>query len=430
MNKTINNTSSIATPSRHLLMRVALPLTLIVTTGAVLLWTGWRSFMPLQVVDVIPVSTRAAGLETQEISVEKTAPKEMREGNPVQAPGWIEPSPFPFMVPALTSGIVRTVAVLEGEPVTAGQVLVELIDDEQRIALRLAEAQFAEVTAKQREMQDELKRKEPLVASGAASAGEVARLRIRIDAMKAAVEAADAERALRALTLERTKVRAPVTGVVLARSAVPGMVAGSMQDGKPLIEIYNPKELQVRADVPFTDAGRIMAGDRAEVMLDILPDRTFQGEVIRLTHQADIAKNTVQAKVRIIDPAQQLKPEMLARVKLYPRILSDSVAARVSGTTSWILEECIDTSTTPPTVLVVEGLVDGRGIVKRRQIELAAATNAGWRSVKSGLRAGDLALRNPNQAPAVETRVSITQSWKEKQDAPSANQGVEHHGNH
>lgn len=431
--------STIPHPPRRSLTRIVLPVALVAASAGALLWTGWRSFFPVPTVDVVPVSLRAAA--TSGTSSGKndpsTNPSVKREGAAVQAPGWIEPSPFPVMVPALTPGVVRTVLVLEGERVQAGQVLVEMNDEEQRIGVRLAEAVLAETRAKRHEMEDELSRKSHLVESGAASAGEVSRLNIRIDAMRAAEEGADAERALRALILERTKVRAPVAGVVMARLAVPGMIGGGMQDGKPLIELYDPSQLQVRADVPLADAGRIAIGDRAEVTVDVLPDRTFRAEIIRVVHQADIAKNTVQAKVRIIDPEAALKPEMLARVKLFPqmggRSGSTSGTAGSSGadTTSpeqgnfWIREDCVDTRSDPPLVLLIAGLEDGRGTIERRTVGAIGDVDHGWRSVASGLRAGDIAVRAPSSAPIPGTRVRITESWREATTAEGAQHG--HH---
>ena len=45
------------------------------------------------------------------------------EGSPVQAPGWVEPAPFAVGVRALTTGVVREVRALEGQPVAAGDVI-------------------------------------------------------------------------------------------------------------------------------------------------------------------------------------------------------------------------------------------------------------------------------------------------------------------
>ena len=435
-------TSTIPHPPRRLLTRIVLPVTLVAASAGALLWTGWRSFIPVPTVDVVPVSLRAGAGTASGNSSDRNDPSAKptvkREGAPVQAPGWIEPSPFPVMVPALTPGVVRTVLVLEGERVEAGQVLVEMNDEEQRIGVRLADAALAETRAKRREMEDELSRKARLVDSGAASAGEVSRLKIRIDAMRAAEEGADAERAMRALILERPKVRAPIAGVVMARLAVPGMIGGGMQDGKPLIELYDPSQLQVRADVPLADAGRIAIGDRAEVTVDVLPDRTFRAEIIRVVHQADIAKNTVQAKVRIIDPDPALKPEMLARVKLFPQVSgsgngstssskdADPAANSNAGQESfWVREDCVDTTSTPPSVLLIAGLADGRGTIERRAIGSIGEAERGWRPVATGLRAGDMAVRAPLTAPKPGSRVRVTESWRETNTTEGAQH--EHH---
>ena len=411
--------NAIPQPPRRLLTRVAIPGSLVAIALGVLGWTAWRTLAPLPSVDVVPVTVRGAA----PVATGGTAAP--TEGAPVQAPGWVEPSPFPVLVPALTPGIVRTVGALEGDPVAKDQVLVELVDDEQRIALRSAESVVLESRAKVAEMEDELGRKSRLVEGGAASAGEVARLRLRIDAMRAATEAAEAERAMRALALERTRIRAPIDGVVMVRGAVPGMAAGSMGDGKPLFELYDPSRLQVRADVPLADAGRIAAGDRAEIVLDVLPGRTFRGEVIRMVHQADIAKNTVQAKVRIDDPAAELKPEMLARVRIVPRTGGGrggeqgggSGGPRASKDALWVQDRCIARGSEGASVLLVAALDQGRGVVERRAVEIAGASVDGWTEVRSGLRAGDLAIADPASAPSPGSRVRIEEKWRTTEGA-------------
>jgi RND family efflux transporter MFP subunit len=414
--------TEIPAPPRRVLTRYVLPVSLVAAAAAALAWTGWRSFLPMPTVEVVPVSVRAAAVADDTAHEgHVTAAPATHEGPPVQAPGWIEPSPFAVMVPALTPGIVKRVAVLEGERVEAGQVLVELVDDEQRIALKLAEATQAEVRAKRREMEDELGRKAKLVESGAASAGEVARLRLRIEAMTAAEQAADAERLMKELSLARTQVRAPISGVVLARLAVPGMAAGSMQDGKALVELYDPAQLQVRADVALADAGRIAIGDRAEIAVDVMPDRTFRGEVIRVVQQADIAKNTVQAKVRLLDPAPQLKPEMLARVKLFPQVAGEATAAASGRSSIWVRADLVDANATSPAVSVVAGLEDGRGTVEHRAVTLAGTARDGWIAATSGLRAGDLVISGASPKPGA--RVRVTEPWRasaQPSEAPAA----------
>ena len=101
-------TSTIPNPPRRMLTRFVLPVTLVAASAGTLLWTGWRSFIPVPTVDVVPVSLRAGSasgtsLDSNDPSAKPTV---KREGAAVQAPGWIEPSPFAVMVPALTPGVV------------------------------------------------------------------------------------------------------------------------------------------------------------------------------------------------------------------------------------------------------------------------------------------------------------------------------------
>jgi hypothetical protein len=92
-------------------------------------------------------------------------------------------------------------------------------------------------------------------------------------------------------------------------------------------QLFDPNNLQVRTDVPLADAGKLRVGQQALVQFDSLPGQTVRGRVLRLVQQADIAKNTLQAKVLLENPPLGLVPDMLARV----RIFLDSAPAPTSA---------------------------------------------------------------------------------------------------
>ncbi len=440
-------------PPHRVFTRVLLPTLIVAGAVAAVLWSGWRTFAPATPVRVLQVVMKSAsdfagdeGDASESPAAEASTPQDnsspagsssgstqMRLTGPaIQAPGWLEPAPFPVMVTALTPGTVKDVLVLEGQKVSKDQVLVTLYDQEQVIALRLAEAALQEQVAKRAEMADELLRKRKLVESGAVSQAEVARLALRLDAMDAGTAAATAERDMKALILERTQVRAPSEGVVMTRLVSPGMTAGSMQDGKPLIELYNPAHMQVRADVPLADAGLVAIGQLAEIQVDVLPDRVFRGTVVRMVHLADIAKNTVQAKILITDPAPELKPEMLARVRIFPRAgqtaegaggASDMAAGR-RRLQLWAPAEGIQRGagqSTHATALVVIGLQDGRGIAERRELTLTGMERDGWLEVSTGLRAGDLLVDTRGAQPQAGDRVRVMSAPSNMSGDPHAN---------
>ena len=396
--------NTIPPPPRHVLTRIVLPVALCAAAAGLLAWTGWRSFAPVTTVSVRPVVARQAATAAGN-------DREVREGAPIQAPGWVEPAPFPIGVRALVPGTVRSVRVLEGQQVKEGDVVAELFDEEARIALDLADAALAEATARRDEMADEYARKSRLVDKGAASAGEVARLRLRVVAMDAGVKAAAAQRRMKELLLDRTVVRAPASGTVMSRRVAPGTVVG-MSDAMPLAELFDPASLQVRADVPLADIGAIGVGDRAEVRIDAFPDQVLRGEVVRFVRQADVAKNTVQVKVRVDAPPAGLTPDMLARVRIFPRGSAGTGNATAGRTRLWAPEACLERSGDGATVRVVAAIADGRGTVERRSVTLSGARDGDWSEVSAGLRLGDLLLPAADPANPGD-RVEIDPAWRD-----------------
>ncbi len=137
--------------------------------------------------------------------------------------------------------------------------------------------------------------------------------RAEADLAEARVQLAEAE-----LRMERMTIVAPISGFVQRRLKVPGDKAITMMDSPHsahLLHLYDPEKIQVRVDVPLADAAHVFEGQSCRVVVDVLPDATFAGEVTRITHEADLQKNTLQVKVRVIDPSPLLRPEMLTRVK-------------------------------------------------------------------------------------------------------------------
>ena len=220
--------SRVVEPPSRWKTRVLLPAVIAAVVVAILFFTSLETIMPATPVRVVPVVVK---------SVEGSAGTVT-----VQAPGWLEPDPHPTFVAALADGIVEDMLVLAGEPVEAGQVVAQLVDDDARLALQRADAVLAqrqsdlaaaraELTAANldleylverkravasaealvaeaeseiirvhaditveraqlRELQDEYDRKSQLTDSKAVSEAAVARLLLRVEAQQATVDAA------------------------------------------------------------------------------------------------------------------------------------------------------------------------------------------------------------------------------------------------
>ena len=141
-----------------------------------------------------------------------------------------------------------------------------------------------------------------------------------VNQMKAALDYANTQ-------LAATEIKAPVTGTVLARSVEPGeMVSPSAFGGSgartSVVDLADLTDLQVELDISQTEFARLKPSQRAEIIPEAYPNLRFTGFIEEIAPEANRAKSTVQIKVKVENPNEQLRPEMNARVNF----LSDAPA--------------------------------------------------------------------------------------------------------
>jgi len=388
---------NIPQPKKRFMTRLGIPIIIIVITAGVLLFASWESIRSSTKVEAVTVVMR---------NVETDEPQETNDdqGAVVQAPGWVEAEPYAIYAGALTEGVVEEVLVLEGDAVTKGQAIATLVDEDNLLALKTAiakeqlwEGKVHAAEAKMQELADEYTRKKPLVDSGSLAEGPVERLRLRllteeanVAIARASLHDASVARETAQLAYDRCTVVSPIDGVVIELIASPGSVVmlGGGEHSSHIAHMYDPTQLQVRADVPLADASQVGVGHPAKIIVDVLPNTTFEGEVLRFVHRADQQKNTIEAKVKILNPSELLKPDMLARVK----ILQPEREANESGTWTeqhaFIPVEVIEDRNSP-VVWVVSNLNKGSGTAERRTLTLGENEFDGWIEVLSGVSTGD-----------------------------------------
>ncbi|MHC5114640.1 MAG: efflux RND transporter periplasmic adaptor subunit [Planctomycetota bacterium] len=329
---------------------------------------------------------------------------------------------------------------------------------EVRSSIQQLRAEIVVEEAQLGELRDEHDRKRQLVESGAVSEAVVARLLLRVQAQEATVDAqraraavmeaklreagaesraaeqdrslliaerrayalaeaavlraeaaqgiAEAERDDAALRLERMEVKSPVAGIVMRRLATPGsrIVRGGAEHAAHIVHLYDPEHVQVRVDVPLADAAQVIVGQQAEVTVEVLPDRVFAGHVSRVVHEADIQKNTVEVKVAIDNPSEELKPEMLARVRfLATQPRADGAVRQRVFAPQHLVRRVGDRTI----AFVVVDLVDDRGRVEQRDVNVGGAGPGGWIEIADGLRPGDLLIADPSPDTEDGDRVEV-----------------------
>jgi HlyD family secretion protein len=167
---------------------------------------------------------------------------------------------------------------------------------------------------------DSTKAKEQSLAAGIGSAQ--AQLRVTEAMLKSAqavVEQRKAALRQAQVDLERTRITAPVDGVVVSRAVDVGQtVAASLQAPILFTIAQDLTKMQVETSVDEADIGRIKVADRATFTVDAFPGETFNGVVTQLRKAAQIVQNVVTytVVVSVDNPSGRLLPGMTANVKL------------------------------------------------------------------------------------------------------------------
>ena len=122
----------------------------------------------------------------------------------------------------------------------------------------------------------------------------VARDRAAVASARANIEAAQATLRANLTTRSRAVIRAPVTGVVLARQIEPGQtVVASFNTVTLFVIAEDLAAMQLRVSIDEADVGQVDAGQSASFTVDAYPGRRFPAEVQRV----DLASgNTVESQ--------------------------------------------------------------------------------------------------------------------------------------
>ena len=320
-----------------------------------------------------------------------------------------------------TAGQVLAVAVVAGQRVKAGEVLVQLDDAEARNAVRQAESALAQAAARVEQLRrvgsivatEALRRAQTelehaqihLAATERLSADRAVPTEALTDA-KRAVELAQANRTaalaqqlaatpagadsrvvltaqLQAetqleaahLRLEQTHLFAPGDGVILTRSVERGDV---VSPGQALLMLSADAKTQLAFQPDERNLALLALGQPAKASADAWPDTIFDAEIAYIAPAVDPQRGSIEVRLAVPQPPAFLKPEMTVSI--------DVAVAKHPGVLTLPSEAVRDARTPKPWVYVV---VDGH--VARREITLGIRGD-GSTEIRSGLTAGEVAI--------------------------------------
>jgi multidrug efflux pump subunit AcrA (membrane-fusion protein) len=223
------------------------------------------------------------------------------DGAPIQraavvARGLVDADGGLIQIAASRDGVVRMVAVEEGDRVHQGDVLLVVDDRTARSDLAVAEAELAQakaalqaISVRKAAAERDVARYRRLVA---ASAVAQARLdedldRLRLAAadlvlQEAIIATASARRDAAATEVAERTVRAPLDGVVVRRQVRPGDGISTL-NVTTLFWLAPASPIIVRAEIEELSAERVSVGQQAEVVVEDDTVRRYSAAVARLS---------------------------------------------------------------------------------------------------------------------------------------------------
>lgn len=320
---------------------------------------------------------------------------EARLTDRVHASGLVQPEERVDVQPQIDGQAVEALLAEAGDLVTEGQVLARLseaalgLQKSQLVASRAsaeaavaqAEASVIEMRATADEADRVADRTADLRARGAATqaaldqaTASAVSARARLAATEQGLALARAQLAVIDaqigdvdLRLARTEVKAPVSGLVIARDGRQGAIASGM--GAPMFVIAREGRMELHADVAEADLARLVPGQRVTVRAAGLAE-PVEGEVRLVEPTVDTASRL--GRVRIALPAiAGLRPGLFAEAEI---VVAEADALAV------------------PVTAVAGGSVlrvGPDGVVDRVAVE-AGIRDGGQVAVSGELAAGDL----------------------------------------
>lgn len=196
-------------------------------------------------------------------------------------------------------------AALDAQMKATTALLQSARDDRDRIAKLVQNG-----TATQVELDKATTQVASLEAQLAAQKASQQSLKIDLGARASGANAAVDSLAAR---LADTEVRSPLEGVVLGRSVEPGEV---VMINQPLFRVGNTEDLVLECAVDEADVAKVAIGSKAAVSLYAFAGKAFRAEVFEVLPDADRAKKSFLAKLRLSDAPPGLRSGMSAEVNI------------------------------------------------------------------------------------------------------------------
>jgi RND family efflux transporter MFP subunit len=329
-------------------------------------------------------------------------------------------SRYQAMIGTKVAGRVERMCVEEGKKVKKGDTLavIEHNDIKAMLASREAqtqrtEAELEEARADLWEKEREARRVARLFAQKSITAEDSEKAQAahkkaaaRVSALEAGVKLMKANVEEIKATIVTMHLYAPFDGTVVEKQGEEGEIISPMAMSSSLgrtavVTVATLEKMDVEVDIPENLMSRVVLGQPAEVSVTAVPSKRYRGRLRQVIPMGDHIRETVKAKVEILDPDDKLFPELAAKV----HFLRDRSAASAGANRAY---------TFVPTSAVFQEaghdhvwVAGPKNQLHKRRVQVAS-TNENLARVEWGLAPGESVVLNPSKTLRENETVRIS----------------------
>ncbi len=368
---------------------------------------------------IVLVNVLASGAPESEVNTEPVEKRTIE--SVVSGPGHVRPAIEVNLV-ALTAGQIVRVAVVEGQQVHTGDLILEIDPDQSQSLLSqsqagysAAQAQLDLAQANLKQAEDTFTRQQSLYSEGLISKQEWEATQTQLQVARAQQEAAKSQSwgalaSIRAArdSVDKTRYSSPMDGVVVALNFEEGDIAYPPTFTiTPLATIASLEGMKVEAEIDETDVVNLELNQPARVEIEAFPRESFAGYVSEIARSAKTSATgsdaeVVNFEIKVIITDQlppAVLPGMSATVEITTDTATDALSVPISAVVvrdretvlGWLGEDYA----LPNDWDDVEGVfVTGGDTVSFRPVVTGVSDEA-FIEITEGLAEGDVVVSGP-----------------------------------
>ena len=299
------------------------------------------------------------------------------------------------------SGLIKSIAVEEGDQVKTGELLMTMDQEQMNISLESAEeilrgarAQFAFGNETYQTALKDYNNTRLLAEEGAASQWELTQKKSALESAEAVRSAYQAELEQAqlnvknsSLSLSKQQILSPIDGTVLEKNAEVNELG---TPGTAAFVIGNGDDIEIESKILADDVADIKLGDKAEIITRTDENQTVEGIVTKIAPTATdeisslgVKQKKVTVTVKPLDSSISLKLGSEVDVKVITETKNGVIVVPAGAVFDYRGESC---------VFVVEG---GKAVLKTVE---RGIRNESLAEITGGLEKGEVVLSAPDNS--------------------------------